>query len=837
VNDVKNTETRFQWAPLGWKYRAIGVRMPWLKALPQRMRNEGHLIPLLVLLLCVVAGLLFKQVGQAESRRLLDHQFQQTADAMAADIREQGRQYENLLRSQSVMAGHLMGSENASTHRDYLQTLQWDAICPEHCKIGLTETDLADNAAFGPAMARAQEVNGPVVLRAASTALQALSLQERLLMFMPIGNRTASTTKTLAYMSFDAGALLRQIPKPQRDSIAVTLLDSTPASAEEQQADRPSAPEPAAGEDAPLYSTSRTITFGGKVWTVVFQSRPAFEAALNTDTPTRYLRNMVLLGLLLAIIARLELNTRQRAKGLADQLTQELQKLQRAVEQSPLSTIIADTRGRIEYVSSGYTKASGFTPRELIGQSIALAEVELGTPAMLNDLLDKIRTDGVWKSSVQNRRKNGSLCWESRTISGMTDAQGQLTHLLLVKENISDRIRGEKELRSSEAFSLAIMESIADAIVVVDRSGTIVRANGAWRAFTSESGACPHAAAVHAHIDYNFLALCENGVYFTASADATAVREGLSAVLNGRLAGFQYEYACKSKWHPLWFRLTVTPLGAGLPGAVISNSDITDRKRSEIESQQYQQRLEQKVSNSTAQLGTLADELMQAETRERRMLAEDLHDDLGQSLTVLKLKLSLLDVQVSQEGRDYLQRQVRDIESVVDQASESVRSISTHLSPPVLHQDGLVAALHWLAEEMLRTYGLGVTLDCHADLHLNETFGGAIYRTVRELLINIWKHAEVSTAQVAVHLDPYSHMTVIRVSDQGKGFDVLKMQAPSSTLSYGIYSIRERMNLIGGALQIDSNPGLGTTVTLMIPGMGLRPLLKDKAHDSTVVGG
>lgn len=804
-------------------------------AVPGLVGDLGR-IPLLIFALSVVAGFIFYQVGLEESSRMLDHQFQQMADAMAADIQEQGRQYQSLLRVQSVLAERLTDTDPASNRSGYLPSPQWDTICLERCKSGLTDMDSPGMASYQPAMLQALNANAAAVVRETATAPQPEPMQDRLVMFLPVGKRIANPAQLWAYLSFDASALLRHIPSQQREQLSVSLLDSSLSVAAGDPLASAELPTRPAIRRASTHSTNRTLHFGGNSWTIAFHSRPAFEATLNTETSTRYFRNIVLLGLLLASMARLELNTRKRAARLADGLTQELQKLQRAVEQSHLSTIIADTQGRIEYVSAGYLKASGFTLPDLIGKSIALVEAELGPPPVLEHLLSKIQTDGVWKSNVQNRRKNGSLCWESRTFSGLTDARGNLTHLLLVKENISDRMRAEKELRSSEAFSLAIMESIADAIVVVDRSGTIVRSNGAWRAFTSESGACPHAAAVHAHIDYNFLALCENDVYFANRTDAAAVRNGISAVLNGRLPGFQYEYACKSNHHPLWFRLTVTPLGTGLPGAVISNSDITDRKHNEIASQQYQQKLEQKVSNSTAQLGSLADELMQAETRERRMLAEDLHDDLGQSLTVLKLKLSMLDVHATLEGRERLLRQVRDIESVVEQASESVRSISTHLSPPVLHQDGLIAALHWLTEEMMRTYGLNVVLDCDTNLYLNETFSGAIYRTVRELLINIWKHADVSSAQVAVELDSYSRMLVIRVSDKGKGFEVLKLQRPSPTLSYGIYSIRERMNLIGGALQIDSSPGLGTTVTLMIPSLGLRPPLREKTNDSTTVG-
>jgi len=503
--------------------------------------------------------------------------------------------------------------------------------------------------------------------------------------------------------------------------------------------------------------------------------------------------------------------------NIANPLLDELQKLRCAVEQSPVATLITDTEGCIAYVSAGYTQQTGFTAQEMLGQSIAQFEPHYALACTHNQLWDRIRGGGVLRGTVQSRRKNGTQFWETQTFSGIRDDEGQLIQLLLSKENVSQRKKAEEKSLRSEAFALAIMESIADAIVVVDRRAVIVQFNRAWRSFTDESGACPHAAAVHTGIDCNFLALCGHGLFFASDADADAVRAGVQAVLSGRLAHFTHDYLCKARPKPLWFSLTATPLGPGQSGAVLSSSDITARKEMELETKRYQDGLEHMVGNSTRQLGTLAFELMKTETRERRSLAEDLHDDLGQHLSILKLKLSSLALPGPYAGHTELLEQLRDIESIVDRSTESVRSISTHLSPPVLHQDGINAAMHWLADEMLRTYGLQVNLDCEENLPLNDAVNGSIYRTVRELLINVWKHASVDSAEVSIRLSEGKDMVEIMVADEGLGFDVIEMQKPSSKLSFGIYSIRERMNLIGGTLRIDSSPGLGTLARLQFP--------------------
>ena len=495
----------------------------------------------------------------------------------------------------------------------------------------------------------------------------------------------------------------------------------------------------------------------------------------------------------------------------------EFRKLKSAVEQSPVATLIADTTGTIEYVSLGYTQQTGFSAEEMVGRGIEQFEPEYATACAHHELLAKLRAGSIWRGTLQSRRKNGTFYWETQTFSGIVDNKGNLVQLLLSKENVSQRKRAEVKLKRSEAFSMAIMESITDAIVVIDVRAAIVMVNEAWRRFTRESGPCPNAAAVHTGVDSNFLALCDGGIYFSCEADAQAVKQGIKAVLVGTLPRFTFEYQCKAKDKPLWFNLTVTPLAAGQAGAVLSNSNITERKEGELENIKYQDGLERMVGNSTKQLGTLAFELMKTETRERRSLAEDLHDDLGQQLTVLKLKLSSLAVAQEYPGHAELLEELREIEAIVDRSTESVRSISTHLSPPILHRDGIHAAMQWLAGEMLRTYGLRVNLACDPTLPMNESLNGAIYRTVRELLINVWKHADVDMADVSIQLNVLQDTVDIMVADQGLGFDVIEMQKPSSKLSFGIYSIRERMHLIGGSVLIESQPGRGTQVRIQIP--------------------
>jgi len=249
---------------------------------------------------------------------------------------------------------------------------------------------------------------------------------------------------------------------------------------------------------------------------------------------------------------------------------------------------------------------------------------------------------------------------------------------------------------------------------------------------------------------------------------------------------------------------------------MVNVRDLTERKRTEAELQRHRQHLEEMVAERTTQLRTLTTELALTEERERRAIAQDLHDDLGQILAVVKLKLTSLEISGEGERDADLVQQVKAIEAMVDVANQSVRSLSMQLSPPVLLLSGLVPALYWLAEEMQRSYGLRVRLhDEGPPPLLDEALSSSLFRIVRELLINVSKHAQVDAADVSV--STHEGKLVITVADAGCGFDATQSLTPSGEGGYGLFSVRERLNYISGEMEIDSRPGDGTVVVLTLP--------------------
>jgi len=209
----------------------------------------------------------------------------------------------------------------------------------------------------------------------------------------------------------------------------------------------------------------------------------------------------------------------------------------------------------------------------------------------------------------------------------------------------------------------------------------------------------------------------------------------------------------------------------------------------------------------------LATELVLAEEHERRNLANDLHDGLTQTLCMAKLELShLVHQERDAEGCAHLTAIARGL----DQSIDAARSITFQLSPPVLHDFGLISALEWLAEDLDKRFGLDVTINgSHSARHLEERLSAMLFRSVRELLINVAKHARTDRAQV--HLEWLGPQLRIEVTDKGRGFLQDSAREHGVGEGFGLASIRRRLEHLGGHFEILSSAGRGTKVIILAP--------------------
>lgn len=211
-----------------------------------------------------------------------------------------------------------------------------------------------------------------------------------------------------------------------------------------------------------------------------------------------------------------------------------------------------------------------------------------------------------------------------------------------------------------------------------------------------------------------------------------------------------------------------------------------------------------------AKLQRMASELSLTEERERQNLAIDLHDNIGQLLSVAKIRLDEL-VDTAPAPLKLALQQVADL---MGESVRHVRSLTVQLSPPILREVGLEAALAWLADHMRDRFKYQVSLeDDGRPKPLDADLRGLLFRAVRELLINVGKHAKAS--RVRIELCREDSRVAISVADDGTGFDVAKALGGQS--GFGLFSIRERLTYLQGEMVITSTRGKGTQVRLLAP--------------------
>ncbi len=237
-----------------------------------------------------------------------------------------------------------------------------------------------------------------------------------------------------------------------------------------------------------------------------------------------------------------------------------------------------------------------------------------------------------------------------------------------------------------------------------------------------------------------------------------------------------------------------------------SLEDITERKQAE-----------EQLKNSHQQLRDLSAHLQSVREEERTRIAREIHDELGQALTGLKIDLAWLQNRLYQTRaivpRELLLEKIRSMSTLVDTTIQSVRKISTQLRPGVLDDLGLTAAIEWQAHEFQRRSGIRCKVALQPeDIVLNQTQSTGIFRIFQEILTNIVRHANATRVNIGMRED--GGTLLLQVSDNGRGITESDI---SGSQSLGILGMRERAVLLGGSVTIGGIQGKGTTVTVRIP--------------------
>ena len=343
---------------------------------------------------------------------------------------------------------------------------------------------------------------------------------------------------------------------------------------------------------------------------------------------------------------------------------QQMRTLSRIIEQAPMSIVITDLAGSIEYVNPWVSTVTGYNAQEILGKNPRVLQAGLTSPKVYQDLWNTLMAGGVWRGEFHNRKRSGEVLVEQAVVAPVLDPDGKVTHYVALKEDITERKKTEASLRE------------------------------------------------HAE-----------------------------------------------------------------------------------------------------QLRALSRRVLEVQEAERRRLAVELHDELGQLLTAIKINLQSNERFRSQAPDELNVENIR----IVEDALQQVRRLALALRPSMLDDLGLAPALRWMAEQNAQRSGFAVQL--YTDrLHdrLAPDIEIACFRIVQEALTNIVRYAQAK--HVKISLLEEGSMLVLVVTDDGCGFDVAAMKAGAlAGGSMGVLGMQERAALIGGQLDIQSTPGAGSTLRMQCP--------------------
>ncbi len=376
-----------------------------------------------------------------------------------------------------------------------------------------------------------------------------------------------------------------------------------------------------------------------------------------------------------------------------------------------------------------------------------------------------------------------------------------------VELTMSTLQQSNEKFEMNREFLLSALNSAASNIAIIDQDGIIVVVNQPWLAFATENG---YSAS---DIGTNYLAVCKNDL---TSEGALLAYDGICDVLAGRQSRFLLEYPCHSAHQQRWFEMSVSPMNmGGKYGAIIAHNNVTERHLMQFKIELYAANREEeslKLANALEKLRqlTTSSELVRGE--ERKRIAYELHDELGQLLAALRLNIGMLKMEYSPQLPE-LASKTNQMQSILDQALSSMYGIVANLRPTILDM-GLLAALEWLSDDFSRMLKIPCHLDCNGDTHeINDVQLTLIFRITQELLTNAEKHANASL--INIHIMIKNNILQLIVQDNGIGFDPTTAQ--QKLQCFGLFGIQERMLALDGKLIIDTAHGMGSCVTLQIP--------------------
>lgn len=373
------------------------------------------------------------------------------------------------------------------------------------------------------------------------------------------------------------------------------------------------------------------------------------------------------------------------------------------------------------------------------------------------------------------------------------DGSGRAIRLYGTLQDITERLRAEEAVRHAQQEFRDIFELASVGIFRSSREGRILLANPAFA----------HLLGYDAPEELATLDLARDVYVDPGERDALVARHERAS----------RPWTIEVKWKkrdgsPFWALVNAHAIKDDAGRALYFEGfvqDVTERRQSVLE-----------LARSRKRLRQLAARLEDVREQDRKLIAREIHDELGQALTALRMDLSWIAGRLPAKPAR-LAAKAQAMVGVVDQTIDAVRRIATQLRPPILDDLGLVAAIEWQAGETAARTGIHCALDLPPGVQVDDHRATTVFRIFQEALTNVVRHAGAQSVQVILRTRPGE--LALEVKDDGRGITTTQL---SDQRSLGLLGMRERAEAAGGLLEVFAGPTAGTTVALRLP-IGAQP--------------
>jgi PAS domain S-box-containing protein len=481
------------------------------------------------------------------------------------------------------------------------------------------------------------------------------------------------------------------------------------------------------------------------------------------------------------IIASLGVTTDITDKRKAEEeLIRNEEKYRTLVEQAVDAIALYDATGKILDVNTGSVNLLGYSRQELMQLSLPdiLTPEEISLKPVEYDFLQ------MGQSTVKQRKmkkKDGSIVETEVRSQQLPDGR-----FLSVIRDLTERQKAQQQIEREKELSDKLIDSLPGVFYSYDEHGRFLRWNKQFEVVTGYSG--KEIAGMHP-------------TDFFEGEGRMRMQEKIDTVFSKGYSDTEEEFVSKDGSSRPYFFKAHRIIIDGKPCLLGTGIDISDRKKAEKE-----------LDESYIAIRKLTRHLQNIREQERTHIAREIHDELGQQLTVLKMDVSWLNKKVASPD-ETVREKMKSLLSMLDETVKTVRRISSELRPSLLDDLGLTAAMEWQLTEFEKRSGIHSRfIQSGEEVLLSDSVKTALFRIFQESLTNVARHS--AAEHIRVSFVQEDDQLVLSIEDDGKGFD---KQQVADKRTLGILGMKERTSMIDGTYEIVSAPGKGTVVTVKVP--------------------